>query len=567
VKAPARPASRRATRKAAAERATARADGATIRPAAGFNFGDDIPTRPLRVAIYIRISTDEEHQPFSLEAQETKLRSYVEIQPGWELVGPIYRDEKSGATLERPALQRALTAAKAGRFDILLVYRVDRLARSLRGLVDILDQLDAAEVGFRSATEPVDTSTAVGRMLVQMLGVFAQFERETIIDRVINGMERKAAKGEWCGGYRPHGYELDRDTGKLVPVDGEDKVPAMIFNMYVRERLGARAVGTRLNERGLRTKAGNPWNAEAVLTVLRNRVYLGEIYFRGTWYRAEKHHTPLVDADVFEQAQQILIARGDDHAKRAYVNSDYTLAGQITCVHCGKRYLGTAATGKLYRYRYYTCYTRQRYGVDACPAERLPADQVEQAVLSALVDTYRRTDLIHEAVTAVAASIESMRDTYQAEVTAIDGELASIDAKTDRLISAIENGLNEGDAIERITEHRQRANQLRLRRNELAALTDGAPIGPTTDQLAVIIDGISQATTEAEPNAIKRLFEQLVHEVRVTGRTNIKPYFRIPTNGTTPDQGSGVRTLSGSVPPAGNATHPTHETTCEDSLA
>ncbi len=276
MKAPARPASRRATRKAAAERATARADGATIRPAAGFNFGDDIPTRPLRVAIYIRISTDEEHQPFSLEAQETKLRSYIEIQPGWELVGPIYRDEKSGATLERPALQRALTAAKAGRFDILLVYRVDRLARSLRGLVDILDQLDAAEVGFRSATEPVDTSTAVGRMLVQMLGVFAQFERETIIDRVINGMERKAAKGEWCGGYRPHGYELDRDTGKLVPVDGEDKVPAMIFNMYVRERLGARAVGTRLNERGLRTKAGNPWNAEAVLTVLRNRVYLGE---------------------------------------------------------------------------------------------------------------------------------------------------------------------------------------------------------------------------------------------------------------------------------------------------
>jgi len=551
VKAPARPASRRATRKTAAERATARADAATIRPAAGFNFGDDIPTRPLRVAIYIRISTDEEHQPFSLEAQETKLRSYVEIQPGWELVGPIYRDEKSGATLERPALQRALTAAKAGRFDILLVYRVDRLARSLRGLVDILDQLDAAEVGFRSATEPVDTSTAVGQMLVQMLGVFAQFERETIIDRVINGMERKAAKGEWCGGYRPHGYELDRDTGKLVPVDGEDKVPAMIFDMYVRERLGARAVGTRLNERGLRTKAGNRWNAEAVLTVLRNRVYLGEIYFRGTWYRAEKHHTPLVDADVFEQAQQILIARGDDHAKRAYVNSDYTLAGQITCVHCGKRYLGTAATGKLYRYRYYTCYTRQRYGADACPAERLPADQVEQAVLGALVDTYRRTDLIHEAVTAVAASVESMRDTYQAEVTAIDGELASIDAKTDRLISAIENGLNEGDAIERITENRQRTNQLRLRRNELAALTDGAPIGPTADQLAVIIDGISQAMTEAEPNAIKRLFEQLVHEVRVTGRSNIKPYFRIPTNGTTPDQGSGVRTLSGSVPPAG----------------
>lgn len=83
----------------------------------------------------------------------------------------------------------------------------------------------------------------------------------------------------------------------------------MIFEMYVNERIGARAIGVRLNERGLRTKAGKPFNAEAVLTVLRNRVYLGEVYFRGTWYRADNHHSPLVDADLFEQAQQILIAR------------------------------------------------------------------------------------------------------------------------------------------------------------------------------------------------------------------------------------------------------------------
>jgi site-specific DNA recombinase len=171
----------------------------------------------LRVAIYIRISTDEEHQPFSLEAQIAKLSAYVTSQPGWELVGKPYRDEASGATLERPALQKALAAARAGRFDVLLVYQVDRLARSLRGLVHILDELDQAGVVFRSATEPFDTSTPAGRMLVQMLGVFAQFERDMIIDRVINGMERKAAKGQWCGGYRPYGYTLDHSTGFLTP--------------------------------------------------------------------------------------------------------------------------------------------------------------------------------------------------------------------------------------------------------------------------------------------------------------------------------------------------------------
>src|SRR5690606_16875298 len=144
--------------------------------------------------------------------------------------GLVFRDEKSGATTDRKDLQRALAAARAGRYDILLVYRVDRLSRSLRGLVEILDQLDAAQVGFRSATEPVDTSSAVGRMLVQMLGVFAQFERETIIDRVISGMERKSARGEWPGGYRPYGYELDQATGRLVIVDAEAAVPPLIFD-------------------------------------------------------------------------------------------------------------------------------------------------------------------------------------------------------------------------------------------------------------------------------------------------------------------------------------------------
>jgi DNA invertase Pin-like site-specific DNA recombinase len=305
--------------------------------------------RPLRVAIYIRISTDEEHQPFSLEAQDKRLRAYAGTQPGWD-VATVFRDEASGATLERPDLQRALAAARAGRFDVLLVYRVDRLARSLRGLVHILDDLDAAGVVFRSATEPFDTATPVGRMLVQMLGVFAQFERETIIDRVINGMERKAARGQWCGGYRPYGYQPDPATDLLRPVPEESPLVPLIFNLYVSGRHGTKALAGELNRRGHRTRHGKPWSAQAVLTVLRNRAYLGEVYFRGTWYRAEHHHPPLVEPDIFEQAQQIMIARGDDRSRRAASSSTYILAGRVICDRCGKRYLGAAANGRTSRY-------------------------------------------------------------------------------------------------------------------------------------------------------------------------------------------------------------------------
>jgi len=147
------------------------------------------PTEQVRVGVYVRRSTDDEHQPYSIEAQDTRLAAYINSQPGWRQAAR-FADDASGATTARPGLQRALAAARAGVIDVLLVYRVDRLTRSLRDLVTLLDDLDRAGVVFRSATEPFDTATAMGRMLVQMLGMFAQFERDTIIDRVIAGMER-----------------------------------------------------------------------------------------------------------------------------------------------------------------------------------------------------------------------------------------------------------------------------------------------------------------------------------------------------------------------------------------
>jgi DNA invertase Pin-like site-specific DNA recombinase len=190
----------------------------------------------VRVAVYIRRSTDEEHQPFSLEAQESKLRAYITSQPGWSLVA-TFGDDASGATLERPGLRKALAAARAGRFDVLLVYRVDRFTRRIRDLVALLDDLDTAGVAFRSATEPFDTSTAAGRMLVQMLGVFAGFEREMIIDRVVSGMERKAAKGRWTLGKAPFGYTIDPPSTSWSPTRTRPPTVKEIFHLYISRRL------------------------------------------------------------------------------------------------------------------------------------------------------------------------------------------------------------------------------------------------------------------------------------------------------------------------------------------
>lgn len=188
--------------------------------------------QPVKVATYCRISTDEERQPFSLEAQTERLGAYVASQRGWRLVRS-YVDRVSGKTLERPGLQQALAEARLGYYELLLVFKVDRLARSTSGLARVLEELEAAGVAFRSMSEPFDTSTAAGRMMVQMLGVFAEFEREMIVERTKMGLAKKASKGEWTGGTPPFGYRYDPEARILVPVEEEATLVRHIFELYV----------------------------------------------------------------------------------------------------------------------------------------------------------------------------------------------------------------------------------------------------------------------------------------------------------------------------------------------
>jgi site-specific DNA recombinase len=276
----------------------------------------------------------------------------------------------------------------------LLVYRVDRLARSVRTLAHILEELDEAGVAFRSATEPFDTSTPGGRMFVQMLGVFAEFERATIVERVIAGMERKAATGGWPGGYRPFGYEPDPETGLLVVKEDEAPLVPVIFDLYANKRMGSRAVAQWLNRRGHRTKAGRPWGHTAVLTVLTNRAYVGEIFFRGRYHPAP--HPRLVDAKLFETAQAVLESRGEDMALRRTNGSEYLLTGLLVCQKCGKRFIGASAKGNAYKYAYYVCFSRHRYGTQECDQDRLRADELEDRVVESLLATLGRRDLLRK---------------------------------------------------------------------------------------------------------------------------------------------------------------------------
>ncbi len=499
----------------------------------------------MRIATYTRISTDEVNQPYSLGAQSERLGSYIASQEDWELVG-TFTDQISGAKLERPGLKGALRAAVARRFDLLLVYRVDRLSRSVRGLAEVLETLDSAGVGFRSATEPFDTTAPAGRMMVQMLGVFAEFERSTIIDRVIAGMERKAALGGWCGGHEPFGYRAVKGEGRLEPDEAESPLVPVIYDLYANKRLGSHAIANWLTDAGLVTRSGKAWSYKSVLTVLRNRTYLGQVHFRGTW--SESSHPPLVEAGLFDAAQAILYERGEDTSKRATNSSEYLLTGLVVCGACGSRFTGTAATGRSATYRYYTCGGRQRYGTKTCSADRLPAEALDDAVLGSLLAAYDHVELFTTAVEEAQRRARLGQDRHQGELRALDAELARVDAGIDRYLRAFETGaMPETICGERVKALGAQATALRARREQLAEeMEDAELIAPAPEELAVLRQQVAEAVAKGSPGQVKALLQALIHEIRVDSRDAIHPTFRVPLGGDH-HQDDAVRAPSRSV--------------------
>ena len=499
----------------------------------------------MRIATYTRISTDEVNQPYSLGAQSERLASYVASQEEWQLVD-TFTDQISGAKLDRPGLNGALRAARAGRFDLLLVYRVDRLSRSVRGLAEILETLDTAHVGFRSATEPFDTTVPAGRMMMQLLGVFAEFERATIIDRVVAGMEQKASKGGWCGGAKPFGYRAAIGEGRLEIEEAEAPLVPVIFDLYANKRLGSHAIAKWLTDAGLPMRSGKPWSFKSVLTLLRNKTYLGLVNFRGTW--SEASHPPLVETSLFDAVQAILIERSEDVSKRASNSSEYLLTGLVVCGICGKHFTGTAATGRNATYRYYTCGSRHRHGTRTCSADRLPAEALDDAVVKSLLTAYEDNQLFADAVVEAQNRADLGRSRHVGELAALDAELTKTESAIDRYLRAFETGsMPEAMCGQRVKALGTQSTSLRARRQQLAdEMDEGAITAPTPEELTGLRERVAEAVSNGSPGPVKALLQALIHEIRVDSREAIQPVFRVPVGLLGTEDGA-VRAPSRSV--------------------
>jgi len=479
-----------------------------------------------RVCIYTRISTDEENQPTSLHSQRERLEAFCKAQEGWRIVAHK-QDQAIGTKLDRPGLQAALDLARSGAVDMLLVYRVDRLSRKVRQLAQLTEELDALGVVLKSATEPFDTGSAAGRMMLQMLAVFAEFEHATIVDRISAGIERRAKEGRWFGGRPPFGYVFSNEERVLVPDPVKAPVVRRVFDLYARKRLGTRTIAQQLRDEGAPAPSAG-WGHPAVHWIINNPTYVGKIRWRDKVF--DGIHEPLVDEFTFAKAQAILTERGE-HAKRRGNNSDFLLSGLLRCGKCGKAYIGMSANGNGGRYHYYACTGRQKYGPKACTGERLPRDKVDQVVLRQLASVYRDEQLIRDALATATAEAEKRRPELEQRLASIAAEITRAEQALERYYEAFEQGkLSPERCEDRLTRLQARLDDLRAQEAELSLQApDEATHALTAALVAEVADHLESVVDEGDPQKAKALLRLLIDELRVNSRSEILPTYRLVT--------------------------------------
>jgi len=276
-----------------------------------------------------------------------------------------------------------------------------------------------------------------------------------------------------------------------------------------------------------------------VLTVLRNRVYLGDVFFRGQ-YHAGKHE-PLIERELFEAARRVLVERGENWSVGRSNPSEYLLAGCVVCGRCANRYVGGAARGRSARYRYYTCLTRLKRGAIHCPADRLPAPALEEGILDALRRTYAQRDLLSKPVATARRKTQAARPAYEEQLVQVDGEIAKTEEGIERYLLAFEaKTLPEAQCGDRVRALSERLQELRHHRAELVVAVEEDPAPVDADLDAVIPEITDLLAADDDVPALKALLRVLIEEVRVEDRDAIYPTFRVPLR--TP-----VRELSGLV--------------------
>ncbi|MGF2943008.1 recombinase family protein [Enterococcus xiangfangensis] len=407
-----------------------------------------------RAALYIRVSTMEQaKEGYSIPAQTSKLTAYAKAKD-YAIVNTYTDPGYSGAKMDRPGLQQMIRDVKKDKIDIVLVYKLDRLSRSQKNTLFLIEDVFAAHnVDFISMLESFDTSTPFGRATIGMLSVFAQLERDTITERMHMGRTERAKQGYYHGsGVVPIGY--DYIDGELIINDYEAQIVREIFDLYVNQLKGQQHITRKM----VKKYPDKVKTLTIVKYALQNPLYIGKISWDGNVYQG--HHEPIISKEIFEKAQKIF----KEKAKVGTTNSNQKalLAGLIYCGKCGAKVFreaggGGSYKGKKYNYSYYTCRSVKKMMPSLvkdwdCKQKRIRSEEVERVVINEIkkldldkmkfeidvsskdIENEKRS--IHREIDKLANQKKKLIDLYQfgnIEIESLNDRIDKINKRTDEL--------------------------------------------------------------------------------------------------------------------------------------
>jgi site-specific DNA recombinase len=350
-----------------------------------------------RCAVYCRVSSDERlDQSFnSIDAQREAGIAYVASQKaeGWELVPNFYEDPGfSGGNMERPGLKRLLKDIQAGKIDIVVVYKIDRLSRSLADFAKMVEVFDNHMVSFSSVTQQINSATSMGRLMLNVLLSFAQFEREVTGERIRDKIAASKRKGMWMGGSVPLGYRVENRALQIEPQEAE--LVQRIFEQFIAEKSTTKIV-KELNEQGIQTKRKKAFCKQSIYKILHNRTYIGEISHKGESFPAQ--HEGLIDSTTWEQTHAILSQDNRQRCRNTWEKknrNDFLLRG-IAYTQDGDLLIPMATkkpNGKVYRY--YVINKKIHKGAEAAQSWNYQAAMLEGAVTDKLLEYLRSERMV-----------------------------------------------------------------------------------------------------------------------------------------------------------------------------
>ena len=348
----------------------------------------------VRCAIYTRKSTEEglEQEFNSLDAQRESAEAYITSQQheGWTCLPDRYDDGGfTGGNMERPAVQRLLADIQVGKVQCVVVYKVDRLSRSLLDFARMMETFDRHHIAFVSVTQQFNTATSMGRLVLHVLLSFAQFEREIISERTRDKIAAARRKGKWSGGMPLLGYDIDPHVSKLIVNEEEAVRVRTIFEWYLRYQGLIPVVGELqrcgwVNKRWVTRKGqlrgGRPFTKTSLYQLLTNVTYAGKVRHKQEVHEGE--HAAIVDVDLWKKVQAALRQNNRNADKAVRNKQGALLQGLLHCVPCGCAMTPTYATKNgVVRYRYYVCCNAQKRGWDNCPSKSVPAGEIERLLI------------------------------------------------------------------------------------------------------------------------------------------------------------------------------------------